>query len=78
MDEKKNFNAFAMTVTKNLCIDKLRAKRGKLIEFNEEIFSGSGNSVIKSFEYADSFELAKSLVDALPLKHKMVMHLKRH
>ncbi|OGU15577.1 MAG: hypothetical protein A2X63_05350 [Ignavibacteria bacterium GWA2_35_8] len=76
LDEKKNFNAFAMTVTKNLCIDKLRAKRGKLIEFDEEIFQGREENLIRSIENADSMEIAKSLIDSLPLKQKMVMHLR--
>ncbi|MCL5990647.1 MAG: sigma-70 family RNA polymerase sigma factor [Bacteroidetes bacterium] len=76
LDNKKNFNAFAMTVTKNLCIDKLRTRKGKPIEFDEEIFLGSEGNLNKSIEIADSIEFAISLIDSLPLKHKMVMHLR--
>jgi RNA polymerase sigma-70 factor (ECF subfamily) len=76
LDEKKNLNAFAMTVTKNLCIDKLRMRRGKLLEFDEEILWGSESNLIRSIENADSVEIAKSIVDSLPVKQRMVMHLR--
>ena len=76
LDEKKNFSAFAMTITKNLCIDRLRARKGKLIEFDDEIFKGSADNIINNIENADSVEIAKSLIDSLPLKHRMIMHLR--
>ncbi|MBI5324492.1 MAG: RNA polymerase sigma factor [Ignavibacteriae bacterium] len=74
LDEKRNFDAFAMTVTKNLCIDKLRARRGKFIELDEEITFNQNN--VKDFEIRDSVEQAMILMDSLPVKQKMIMHLR--
>ena len=75
LDEKRNFNAFAMTVTKNLCIDKIRAKRGRWVELDEEIYSGN-NNLIRNIEITDSVEQAIILIDSLPVKQKMIMHLR--
>ncbi|TAL67893.1 MAG: RNA polymerase sigma factor [Bacteroidetes bacterium] len=74
LDEKRNFNAFAMTVTKNLCIDKLRARRGKFIELDEEITYNQNYA--RDFEIKDSVEQAKLLIENLPLKQKMIIHLR--
>lgn len=73
----KSIEAFAMTVTKNLCLDKLKVKAPKhLADVTEmEIDSGT-NSPHLSYELHNSADVMRRLVDQLPEQQRLILHLR--
>ncbi len=76
LDSMRNFDAYAMVVTKNMCIDRLRAKRVQIFELDEETYNYEGMNPEKNFDLCDSSEKVKLLIDELPDKLQMVMHMR--
>jgi RNA polymerase sigma factor (sigma-70 family) len=73
----QSVEAFAMTVTKNLCLDKLKVKAPKHLADVTELEIGSGaKSPHVSYELSNSAELMRQLVDQLPEQQKLILHLR--
>ena len=76
LDSMRNFDAYSMVVTKNLCIDRLRIKKGKIVELNDELIDNCIISPEKIIELSQIKEIINDMIDALPEKQKLVMHLR--
>jgi RNA polymerase sigma factor (sigma-70 family) len=76
LDTMQNFDAYAMVVTKNLCIDRLRSKKVQIFELDEDKHNNNGINPEKIYELSESKEKVTLLIDELPEKLKMVMHLR--
>ncbi|GAB3202941.1 RNA polymerase sigma-70 factor (ECF subfamily) [Pontibacter aydingkolensis] len=74
-----SIEAFAMRVTKNLCLDRLKAKKRKhmvdVAELELELNS-EGVSPYKSYELADSINKVQELVSILPEQQRLILHLR--
>ena len=72
-----NQEAFCMTLTKNLSIDKLRSKHRR-VDPIEQGFQHpvSKDSPYEDTVYNDTVERVRKLLDQLPEKQKMVMQLR--
>jgi RNA polymerase sigma-70 factor (ECF subfamily) len=69
--------AFAMTVTKNLCLDKLKAKTPRHLADITEMELDSGDTTpYQSFEFRNSAEIMRRLVDQLPEQQRLILHLR--
>lgn len=67
LDEIKNLEAYAMTLTKNLCFDKLKAKSSENISLtNLKTDTKSNNSLQNKIELQDMVALVKNRIDRLP------------
>ena len=80
LGEKKNLEAFAMTVTKNLCIDRFRSKNFQTatagIDATEMDLTAKVVSPHKAAEENDAVNLVKKIVNTLPENMKMVVQLR--
>ncbi|QNF33882.1 sigma-70 family RNA polymerase sigma factor [Adhaeribacter swui] len=73
----QSVEAFAMTVTKNLCLDKLKVKAPKHLADVAELEIDSGaQSPHVSYELSNSAEVMRQLVDQLPEQQKLILHLR--
>ncbi|MDQ3292130.1 MAG: RNA polymerase sigma factor [Bacteroidota bacterium] len=69
--------AFAMTVTKNLCLDKLKAKTPRhLADVTEMELESGYTTPQQSYELSNSAEVMRQLVDQLPEQQKLILHLR--
>ena len=77
MDESSNLEAWCMTATRNLSIDKLRSKHRRLepIKAGFDLLDKTPTPYQKTVE-SDVFSQVKSMMDDLPEKQKFVMHLR--
>jgi len=77
MDELSNLEAWCMSATKNLSIDKLRSKHRRLepIKAGFNLLDKTPTPYQKTVE-SDVFFHVKSMMDGLPEKQKFVMHLR--
>lgn len=79
LSEYKSVEALAMTMTKNLCLDKLRSYRHrKLTATVVEAMpvSSSAPDPAQSVELTDSLQAIHAILETLPEQQKLVIHLR--
>ncbi len=77
MNEVLNPEAWCMTLTKNLSLDKIKSKHRQTTEISEAVYlTDSKSTPYHAFEKNDTISRIKNLMNELPEKQKMVMHLR--
>lgn len=72
----KNVEAFAMTMTKNLCLDRLKSKQAGNLKLVHSNYSDENSSLQKQVEASDSVSWLKKIMEELPEQQKMVLQLR--
>lgn len=75
MDNYKNPEAFAMTMTKNYCLDRLKSKQASNLKIVHNNFQHTDN-IERSIEGNEGVEMVLRLMETLPEKQKMIMQLR--
>ena len=76
LQKTENVGAFAMTATKNLCIDMLRKrKKSPAYTDNENIISNLPTPACR-FELDETSKQIGRIIENLPEKQKMIIHLR--
>ncbi len=73
--EYRNVEAFAMTMTKNYCLDQLKAKRTDNLKLVHSNYSDN-RSLERSVEVADSVDRVHELIENLPQQQKLIIQLR--
>lgn len=78
LERYSSVEAWCMTLTKNLSIDKLRSKHRRADSFKEgfDIPTASGDNPFHQTVYNDTFDRVQKLLNGLPEKQRMVMQLR--
>jgi len=76
MKEYKNVEAFAMTMTKNFCLDRLKSKQASNLKLVHSNYGDDNNSLQKNIEAKDSVNWVAKIMDELPEQQKMVLQLR--
>jgi RNA polymerase sigma-70 factor (ECF subfamily) len=73
-----NVEAWCMTLTKNLSIDKIRSKHRRADSFKEgfDVPSSNNDNPYHQTAYNDTFDRVQKLLNDLPEKQRMVMQLR--
>lgn len=72
----KNVEAFAMTMTKNYCFDRLKSKQAKNLSLVHSNYREKGTSLEKRTELNDSVSIVHQLIANLPEKQRMIIQLR--
>ena len=74
----QNWEAWSMTMTRNLSIDRTRSKFRKSVGPLPEKFElkGSARTPHQELETSETFSAVKKIMTELPEKQRMVMHLR--
>ena len=72
----KNVEAFAMTMTKNLCLDRLKSKQAGNLKLVHSNYSDESTSLQKQVEAVDSVSWVQKIMEELPEQQKMVLQLR--
>lgn len=72
----KNVEAFAMTMTKNFCFDKLKSKQAQNLKIVHSNYKDETISLQRKLEVNDVLERVKKLIEALPEQQKLVIQLR--
>lgn len=75
LGEYKNIEAYAMTMTKNYCLDQLKSKRASNLSLVHSNYSGD-DSVQGDIEWKDQANMMKQLMNELPEKQRMIVQLR--
>lgn len=72
----KNPEAFAMTVTKNYCLDQLKLKQNQNLRIVHNNYEENRTPLQKQVEAKNEYELVHILMDALPEQQKAIIQLR--
>ncbi|MBD2753627.1 RNA polymerase sigma factor [Spirosoma validum] len=78
LDAYHSVEALAVQMTKNLCLDKLKAHNKRKMSDDAELLGvqSDGVSPYQQVEFADSADLIRNLIDTMPDQQKLILHLR--
>jgi RNA polymerase sigma-70 factor, ECF subfamily len=76
LDEYRSIEAFAVVMTRNLCLDRLKSPKRKTNEIIEPDIKFSDNTADKKLEMKESVTYIKKIIDQLPLLQRTIIHLR--
>ena len=72
----RNIEAFAMTMTKNYCYDRLKSKQASNLKLIHSNYKEKETSLDKKLEYMDSVRKVHLLIENLPDQQKLIIQLR--
>ncbi|KAB1158635.1 MULTISPECIES: RNA polymerase sigma factor [Tenacibaculum] len=72
----KNVEAFAMTMTKNYCYDRLKSKQASNLTLVHSNYKEKDTSLDKRVEHNDSVNQVHKLIEKLPEQQKIIIQLR--
>ncbi|MDZ4148807.1 MAG: sigma-70 family RNA polymerase sigma factor [Flavobacteriaceae bacterium] len=76
LDRFDNLEAFAMTVTKNHCLDRLKSKQAGVLTLVHSNYTDSNATVEEKMEQQDSVSIVEKLMTRLPEQQRMIVQLR--
>jgi RNA polymerase sigma-70 factor (ECF subfamily) len=76
MARYRNVEAFAMTMTKNFCLDRLKSKQSGNLKLVHNNYADESNSLQRQVEVNDSLQWVEKIMDTLPEQQKLVLQLR--
>ena len=71
-----NVEAFAMTMTKNYCFDRLKSKQATNLSLVHSNYREKGTSLDRKTELQDSVSIVHKLIENLPDQQRMIIQLR--
>lgn len=72
----KNVEAFAMTMTKNYCFDRLKSKQANNLSLVHSNYKEKGSTLERKTEVNDSVSIVHQLIAELPEQQRMIIQLR--
>ncbi|MGB3151063.1 MAG: RNA polymerase sigma factor [Maribacter sp.] len=76
MKSYNNVEAFAMTMTKNFCLDRLKSKQASNLKLVHSNYGDDSASLQREVEARDSIGWVQRIMEELPEQQKMVLQLR--
>jgi RNA polymerase sigma factor (sigma-70 family) len=76
LKEYKSIEAFAMTMTKNYCFDRLKSKQASNLSLVHSNYKENGTSLDRRVELNDSVSKVHELIENLPEQQKLIIQLR--
>jgi len=76
LKDYNNVEAFAMTMTKNYCFDRLKSKQASNLTLVHSNYKEKGASLDHIVETNDSVDLVHQLIENLPEQQKIIIQLR--
>lgn len=71
-----NVEAFSMTMTKNLCLDRLKSKQAQNLKIVHSNYQDHNVSLQKQLEINDSVDWVSKIMEELPEQQKIIVQLR--
>ncbi|MDG1213339.1 MAG: sigma-70 family RNA polymerase sigma factor [Flavobacteriaceae bacterium] len=72
----KNLEAYAMTMTKNFCLDRLKSKQGNHLRLVHVNYEKATDHLSHALEYKDSFSIVEKAMQGLPEVQRLLIQLR--
>ena len=76
LNNYNNVEAYAMTITKNYCLDQLKAKNSQNLKLIHSNYKDNSISLDKETEVKNSVSIVEKLMNELPRKQRIIMQLR--
>ena len=76
MGQYKNVEAFAMTMTKNFCLDRLKSRQSSNLKLVHSNYASSETPLQREVEIRDSVNWVRRIMDDLPEQQRMILQLR--
>ncbi len=76
MESYNNVEAFAMTMTKNFCLDRLKSKQANNLKLVHSNYAEENSGLQTQLEAKDSVDWVQKIMEDLPEQQKMVLQLR--
>ena len=76
LKEYRSIEAFAMTLTKNYCLDQLKSKRAGNLTIDKSNFNELTHTVAEKFENDDSLRWVEKIINQLPEQQRIIIQLR--
>ena len=76
LDSYASLEAFAMTITKNYCLDQLKSKRASHLRVVSEDYNDSAADVHQRTEDLDSWAWVEKSINALPEPQRLIVQMR--
>ncbi|WP_075342215.1 RNA polymerase sigma factor [Tenacibaculum agarivorans] len=76
LSDYRNVEAFAMTMTKNYCFDRLKSKQAGNLTLVHSNYKEKDTTLEKKIEYKDSVNQVHKLIENLPEQQKIIIQLR--
>ncbi|SEA96487.1 RNA polymerase sigma-70 factor, ECF subfamily [Flavobacterium gillisiae] len=71
-----NVEAFAMTMTKNYCLDQLKSRRAGNVKISHDNFTDKSARLDKILEDGDSLNWVEKIINQLPEQQKLIIQMR--
>ncbi|MGX7666815.1 RNA polymerase sigma factor [Flavobacterium pedocola] len=76
LSKYSSVEAFAMTMTKNYCLDQLKSKRASNLQIVHSNYSDRSASVQKQIEDKDSWNWVEKIIASLPEQQRLIIQMR--
>ncbi|PQJ14808.1 RNA polymerase sigma factor [Aureicoccus marinus] len=76
LEKYKSVEAFAMTMIKNFCLDRLKSKQASNLKLVHSNYADGNRSLQANLEAKDSVSWVERIMEELPEQQKMVLQLR--
>jgi len=76
LDSYKSIEAFSMTMTKNYCLDQLKAKRSGNLKLVHDNYTDREPSLQKKLEDIDCLNWVEKAINELPEQQKLIIQMR--
>ena len=76
LNDYANIEAFAMTVTKNHCLDELKSKKNSNLRIVHQNYENGSLSLQKELEFKDEISWVEKIIKNLPEQQQLVFQLR--
>ncbi|MDX1326590.1 MAG: RNA polymerase sigma factor [Arenibacter sp.] len=76
MGNYTNVEAYAMTMTKNFCLDRLKSKQAGNLKLVHSNYEDNRTSLQEEVEVSDSLSWVEKIMEELPEQQKLVLQLR--
>lgn len=75
LDSIENVKAFSMQMTRNLCLDKIKARKRVVLDITRQVI-GSGVDLQRQLEDKDLVDRIEAIMQQLPEQQRSLIHLR--
>jgi RNA polymerase sigma factor (sigma-70 family) len=76
LDKYNSIEAFAMTMTKNFCLDQLKSKRATNLKIVHDNYTDREPSLQQKIEDVDSLNWVEKIINQLPEQQKLIIQMR--
>lgn len=76
LDAYNSIEAFAMTITKNYCLDQLKSKRAGNLKIVHNNFTDRQPSLQQQLEDSDSLSWVEKIINTLPEQQRLIVQMR--